>query len=167
MNELLNKDLVPVHDDHFRLLVGSVRDYVILTLDQDGHITTWNLGAQLITGYAPEEIIGNHFSQFYPADRIALGVPSVQLSNALRIGRLEDEDWRVRKDGTRFWANAVITVLFDADGRHLGFSIVVRDLTERHNNEESLRLSEGRLRLLLAGAADWANRELIRWGALP
>ena len=162
MNELLKKDLARVNDDHFRLLVESVRDYAILTLDREGHITTWNLGAQLITGYAPEEIIGKHLSQFYPADRVALDVPAMQLANALCVGRLEDEDWRVRQDGTRFWANAVITVLSDAAGRHIGFSSVIRDFTERHITEESLRLREERFRLLLEGATQWANRELIR-----
>jgi PAS domain S-box-containing protein len=112
-----------------RVLVESVRDYAIFALDSTGHIMTWNPGAQRFKGYAAEEIIGKHFSVFYPVeDRHK---PPKELEIAEREGRFEEEGWRVRKDGTRFWANVVITALRDDQGRLVGFGKVTRDLTER------------------------------------
>ncbi len=122
----------------FRLLVQSVVDYAIFMLDTTGHIISWNAGAERIKGYRPEEIIGRHFSVFYPAEDNAAGKPARELEVALADGRLEDEGWRLRKDGTRFWANVVITALHDDDGVHRGFGKVTRDLTERRSAEQAL-----------------------------
>jgi PAS domain S-box-containing protein len=126
-------------EERFRLLVQSVQDYGIFMLDTGGHISSWNAGAQRIKGYAAEEIIGQHFSVFYPAEDVAAGKPARELELAVAEGRLEDEGWRVRKDGTRFWANVVITALYDNQGRLHGFGKVTRDMTERRNAEQALR----------------------------
>ena len=122
--------------DLFRLLVESVRDYAIFLLDVEGHIRSWNAGAERIKGYAASEIIGKHFSIFYPATEIRRGKPDFELRVAIEEGRYEEEGWRVRSDGTRFWANVVITALRDGDGRLVGFAKVTRDLTERKQAEE-------------------------------
>ncbi|MGW3997660.1 PAS domain-containing sensor histidine kinase [Amycolatopsis sp. NPDC004772] len=126
-------------EERFRLLVQSVQDYGIFMLDTGGHISSWNAGAERIKGYAAEEIIGQHFSVFYPAEDVAAGKPAWELEAAVEEGRLEDEGWRVRKDGTRFWANVVITALYDEHGRLHGFGKVTRDMTERRNAEQALR----------------------------
>ena len=131
----------------YRLLVQSVRDYAIFALDPTGHILSWNEGAQRIKGYAPEEIIGRHFSTFYPPADVASGKPPWELRVAIREGVFEEEGWRVRKDGTLFWANVVITALFDEQGTHVGFAKVTRDLTERRAAqmkavEDARRISE-------------------------
>ena len=115
----------------FRLMVESVKDYAIFMLDQEGYILTWNLGAENINGYKADEIIGKHFSIFYPEEDLEWGKPAYELKVAAEVGRFEDEDWRLRKDGTRFWANVVITALRDAQGTLLGFSKITRDLSER------------------------------------
>jgi PAS domain S-box-containing protein len=108
-------------------------------LDRYGHVTTWNVGAERIKGYKAEEIIGHHFSRFYPPEALGRGWPQHELEVAQREGRFEDEGWRVRKDGSCFWANVVITALRGDEGRLLGFSKVTRDLTERKRAEEALR----------------------------
>ena len=118
-------------EERFRLLVEGVKDYAIFMLDPGGHVVSWNLGAQKNKGYEASEIIGQHFSTFYPPEVAATGWPELELRHALRDGRFEDEGWRVRKDGSRFWASVVITALHDASGRHRGFAKVTRDLTER------------------------------------
>ncbi len=125
--------------EQFRLLVASVRDYAIFLLDTRGCITTWNLGAERIKGYSAGDIIGRHFSVFYPAEDIAAGKPAWELAEAERLGRFEDEGWRLRKDGTRFWANVIITALHDARGVLCGFGKVTRDLTARRDAEETAR----------------------------
>jgi len=122
--------------DLFRLLVSSVRDYAIFLLDPQGHIRSWNTGAQRIKGYNASEIIGKHFSIFYPATDIRRGKPDYELRVAIEEGVYEEEGWRVRKDGSRFWANVVITALRDATGTLVGFAKVTRDLTERKQSEE-------------------------------
>src|SRR4051794_3469865 len=114
--------------DLFRLLVDSVRDYAIFLLDSRGYIRSWNTGAQRIKGYTSSEIIGKHFSIFYPATDIRRGKPDYELRVAVEEGRYEEEGWRVRKDGSRFWANVVITALRDATGTLVGFAKVTRDL---------------------------------------
>jgi PAS domain S-box-containing protein len=140
----------------FHLMVQQVKDYALFLLDPTGHIATWNLGAQRIKGYLPEEIIGRHFSTFYPPEAVASGWPAHELKVAGEEGRFEDEGWRVRKDGSRFWASVVITALRDDDGTLLGFSKITRDLTERRMHEEALRQSEERFRLLVEGVVDYA-----------
>ena len=123
-------------EERFRLLVEGVRDYAIFMLDPTGHIVSWNSGAQLIKGYAPHEIIGRHFSIFYPPEDIRDGKPERELRIATTEGRYEEEGWRLRKDGSRFWANVLITALFDEHGQLQGFAKVTRDMTERKKAEE-------------------------------
>lgn len=126
--------------DQLRLLIASVTDYAILTLDVRGHIASWNLGAERIKGYRASEILGQHFSRFYPPEDVAWGKPDWELESAIRLGRFEDEGWRLRKDGTRFWANVVITALFDESGELRGFGKVTRDFTQRKHAEETREL---------------------------
>jgi len=124
------------HEQLFRLMVESVRDYAIFMLDATGHVVTWNIGAERIKGFTASDIIGSHFSRFYPPEDVAAGKCEMELEGAARDGRFEDEGWRVRKDGSHFWANVVISAVRDHDGRLIGFSKVTRDLTERKRNEE-------------------------------
>jgi PAS domain S-box-containing protein len=126
-------------DVSFRLLVEGVRDYAIFLLDPHGRIATWNAGAERIKGYPAHEIIGQHFSRFYPPEALARDWPAEELRRATVDGRFEDEGWRVRKDGTRFWANVVITAIRDPQGELFGFAKVTRDLTERREASEALR----------------------------
>ena len=126
-------------EQRFRLLVESVRDYAIFMLDPHGHVATWNAGAERIKGYRAAEIIGQHFSIFYPDEKVAERFPQHELEVAAREGRFEDEGWRVRKDGSRFWANVVITALRDTMDHLVGFAKVTRDLTERRAAEEQGR----------------------------
>jgi PAS domain S-box-containing protein len=141
--------------DLHRLLVESVRDYAIFVLDRTGHVLTWNPGAERLKGYTASEIIGQHFSVFYPEEDMAWNKPAWELEEATADGRFEDEGWRIRKDGTRFWANVVITALRDETGELVGFAKVTRDLTERRRAEEELRQSEQRLRLLVQSVRDY------------
>ena len=140
----------------YQRMVEQTRDYALFVLDPLGHVATWNLGAQRIKGYAPEDIIGKHFSTFYTREAVDSGWPTHELTVAAREGRFEDEGWRVRKDGSRFWANVVITALRDDDGHLLGFSKITRDLTDRRLHEEALQQSEERFRLLVEGVQDYA-----------
>jgi PAS domain S-box-containing protein len=140
----------------YRRLVEQAKEYALFVLDPGGRIMTWNLGAQRLKGYAKEEIVGRHFSVFYPADAVASGWPAHELKVAAREGRFEDEGWRLRKDGSRFWANVVITALRDDNGKLLGFSKLTRDLSERRRHEEALLQSEERFRLLVDGVVDYA-----------
>jgi|GEM_PF-209352 len=128
------------HDaDQLRLLVQGTKDYAIFLLDSQGHVATWNTGAERIKQYTAEQIIGQHFSNFYPQDAIDRGWPAHELKVAAAEGRFEDEGWRIRKDSSRFWANVVITALRDEQGQLRGFSNVTRDLTERKRAEENDR----------------------------
>jgi PAS domain S-box-containing protein len=138
------------------LLVQSVRDYAIFLLDPTGHIASWNEGARRIKGYTEQDIIGKHFSIFYPKNMVDIGWPDHELAVAAVEGRFEDEGWRVRKDGSQFWADIVITALRDESGELRGFAKVTRDLTERKMAEEALRQSEERHRLLIDAARDYA-----------
>lgn len=132
--------------DHYKILVESIEDYAIFLLDTHGTIITWNKGAQKTKGYKPSEIIGQHFSKFYQEEDVIADKPGHELMLAIKRGRVEDEDWRVRKDGTKFWANVVITTLYDADGKHIGFAKVTRDLTERKKQEDAVRRINVQLR---------------------
>ena len=135
----------------FQLLVSSVRDYAIFMLDPEGNVATWNRGAQTIKGYAPHEIIGRHFSTFYPEEDVRNRKPEHELEIAREQGSVEDEGWRVRKDGTRFWANVVITAVYDQQRNLRGFAKVTRDITDRKQAEETQRaLLEQREARLLA-----------------
>jgi formate hydrogenlyase transcriptional activator len=125
-------------EELFRLLVEGASDYAIFMLDAEGKVLSWNSGAERIKGYSPDEIIGQHFSKFYPQESIDRGKPQHELVVAEAEGRFEDEGWRIRKDGSRFWANVIITALRGQDGRLLGFSKVTRDYTARKSAEESL-----------------------------
>jgi PAS domain S-box-containing protein len=145
-----------ISSEQYRLLVDSVKDYAIFMLDADGHVQTWTAGAQTIKGYSHAEIVGKHISTFYTPEDAAAGLPQRLLQAAARDGRVEDEGWRVRKDGSRFWADVVITALRDTSGALLGYGKVTRDLTERRFAEESLRQSEERFRFLLSSVKDYA-----------
>ncbi len=126
-------------EGRFRQLVEGARDYAIFLLDASGRVTTWNEGAQRIKGYAVHEILGEHFSRFYPEEAVRNGWPDKELRMAAEAGSFEDEGWRVRKDGSLFWANVIITALRSADGTLRGFSKITRDLSERRKAEEVLR----------------------------
>ena len=127
-------------EERFRLLVEGARDYAIFMLDPEGKVATWNSGAERIKGYIAEEILGMHFSIFYPQESVKRGKPQHELEVAAAEGRFEDEGWRIRKDGSRFWANVIITALRGKNGELVGFSKVTRDFTERKSAEESLVL---------------------------
>ena len=127
-------------EERFRLLVEGASDYAIFMLDPEGRIATWNSGAERIKGYRAEEILGQHFSIFYPQESVDRGKPQHELEVAAAEGRYEDEGWRIRKDGSRFWANVIITALRGKDGQLKGFSKVTRDFTDRKGAEESLVL---------------------------
>jgi len=157
--------------DTLHLLERNISDYAIFMLDPTGHVVSWNAGAERIKGYTEQEIRGKHFSVFYPADDITAGKPERELEIAIAEGRVEDEGWRVRKDGTRFWANVVITALFDDFGRLRGFGKVTRDMTDRREAEEALRESEERFRLLVRDVSDYAifmldpTGHVVSWNA--
>jgi PAS domain S-box-containing protein len=139
-----------------RLLIESITDYAIFMLDPEGRVTSWNQGARIIKGYEASEIIGRHFSAFYPPSDIEAKKPERELELAAKHGRIEDRGWRLRKDGSRFWANVVITALRDPEGRLVGFAKVSRDLTEEWTAAEALRVSEQRFRLLVDSVTDYA-----------
>ena len=141
------------------MMVDSVRDYAIFMLDPDGHVASWNKGAQRIKGYTPTEIIGQHFSVFYPQSDIASGKPPYELKMAARVGGSRTKGWRLRKDGTAFWANVIITAVRDDKNTLVGFSKVTRDLTERRAAEEK-SLADAR-RVAKAEASNTAKSEFL------
>ncbi len=128
----------PVGEEQYRLLVDSIKDYAIILLDPAGNVISWNPGLERIKGYRPEEIIGKNFSIFYPPEDIERGKPRLELEKAAAEGRFEDEGWRIRKNGSRFWANVIITPLLDRQGSVRGYAKITRDLTERKRMEEEL-----------------------------
>ncbi|MBC3540997.1 PAS domain S-box protein [Rufibacter sediminis] len=150
-------------EDRYRLLIENVTDYAIFLLDSTGHVATWNAGAKRIKQYSQEDIIGKHFSTFYTAQAKETGYPDFELREAKRLGRFEDEGWRVRKDGSVFWANVIITPVYNDQKQLVGFSKITRDLSERKKAEddlykayEELKESEERFRLLVEGVTDYA-----------
>jgi PAS domain S-box-containing protein len=145
-----------VSAERFQLLVNAVTDYAIYMLDPDGYVATWNPGAERFKGYQADEIIGRHYSTFFtPEDREA-GLPQQALEAALREGRYEAEGWRLRKDGSRFWVNAVLDPIRDDKGKLLGFAKITRDNTEKRVREQALQESERRFRMLIQGVKDYA-----------
>src|SRR5216683_7161067 len=126
--------------EHFRMLVENMKDYAIIILDTNGRVSSWNPGSEIILGYRSDEIIGQRFSRFYSIEDGERGKPEMELKMATAEGRSEDEGWRMKKDGSRFWANEVITVLRDQGGTLCGFGKVMRDLTERKRAEEKATL---------------------------
>jgi PAS domain S-box-containing protein len=132
-------------EERFRLLVERVEDYAILMLDPSGHVTSWNVGAQRIKGYRADEIIGKHYSCFYTEEDVNLHKPEMALQAASVLGRFADEGWRVRKDGSRFWANAVITAMRDSEDQLIGYSKITHDLTERKRAAEALEATRAEM----------------------
>ena len=145
-----------IPDEAYRLLVTSILDYAIFMLDPQGRVVSWNKGAQRIKGYKADEILGKHFSVFYPPNDVASHRPQFELKVAERDGCYEENGWRIRKDGSMFWANVVITAVRDGKGDLVGFAKVTRDLTDRKHAEEALRQSEERYRLLVESVKDYA-----------
>ena len=143
-------------EGRYRLLVEGITDYAIYMLDADGVVTSWNPGARRFKGYTEKEIVGQHFSRFYTEEDKAIDLPSMALRTAREQGRFEHEGWRVRKDGTRFWAHVVIDPIRDPDGVLVGYAKITRDLTERRHAEDRLRESQEQLRLLVEGVTDYA-----------
>ena len=155
-------------EQRIRVLLEGVRDHAIFSLDPAGKISSWNAGAQRMFGYAAEEIVGRPVDLLCPAEAVARGLPDQERVEAARTGRFEDEGWRVRRDGSRFWGNIVVSSLYDADGHLSGFSKLVRDVTERRRADEALRESEERLRFALQAArmATWEldpATGILRW----
>ncbi|MDI1283412.1 MAG: PAS domain S-box protein [Reyranella sp.] len=143
-------------DGRYRLLIDSVTDYAIYMLDPEGLVTSWNPGAQRFKGYTESEILGSHFSRFYGEEDRRAGVPEQALETAAREGRFEKEGWRVRKDGSRFWAHVVIDPIRHPSGEIMGYAKITRDLTERREAEETLRRSQEQFRILVEGVTDYA-----------
>lgn len=143
-------------DASFRLLVTSVKDYAIILIDLEGRVASWNAGAERISGYLAEEIVGQSFARFYPLEAIARSLPEHELELAASDGHYETQGWRIRKDGSRFWAHGVLTPLFSEDNKLVGYANITRDLTEQRRAEESLQRSEELFRMLVDGIKDYA-----------
>jgi PAS domain S-box-containing protein len=143
-------------DGQYRLLVDRITDYAIYMLDPDGYVISWNAGAERFKGYTEEEILGEHFSRFYPEEDRKAGLPQRALATAAAEGRFETEGWRIRKDGSRFWAHVILDPIHTPDGTHVGFAKITRDLTERKQVEAELKRSEQHFRLLVQGVTDYA-----------
>ncbi|HEX2146528.1 MAG TPA: PAS domain S-box protein, partial [Pseudorhizobium sp.] len=143
-------------EERYRLLVDAITDYAIYMLDASGKISSWNPGAQRFKGYQAHEILGEHFSRFYTDEDLAVDLPARALRIAQTEGRFENEGWRVRKDGSRFWAHVIIDPIWSSSGNLLGFAKVTRDLTERKQAEIELRKSEQQFQLLVQGVSDYA-----------
>ncbi len=156
-------------ENSFQIFIDSITDYAIYMLDPDGIVVSWNQGAQRFKGYTAQEIIGQHFSCFYPADDQAADLPAQALHRAKTEGSYEDEGWRIRKDGVRFWANVVIDPVRDGSGVLVGYAKITRDLTERKLAQEAIQHSEQQFRLLVGSVTDYAiymlspNGHITNW----
>jgi PAS domain S-box-containing protein len=150
------EDALRRSEERFRFLVEAVEEYAIFMLSPEGIVVSWNAGAQRSKGYRSDEIIGRHFRTFYPRELQESRHPEYELERALNDGHYSEEGWRIRKDGSRFWAHVLITAVFDETGRHLGFAKVTRDITANRETQESLRQSEERFRLLVEAVGDYA-----------
>ncbi|WP_255440491.1 hybrid sensor histidine kinase/response regulator [Caenimonas sedimenti] len=161
----------PQEAERLRLFISRITDYAIYMLAPDGTVASWNAGAQRFKGYAAEEIIGEHFSRFYTQQDRDAGVPANALKQARESGKFEAEGWRVRKDGTQFWASVVIDPIRDESGELVGFAKVTRDISEKRAVQEALRESEQRFRMLVQGVTDYAiymlspAGEITNWNA--
>ncbi|NCO33400.1 MAG: hypothetical protein AUJ92_08120 [Armatimonadetes bacterium CG2_30_59_28] len=150
----VSKSEIKESEPRYRFMIESLKDYAIIMLDPTGHVLTWNLGVENIKGYTAKEVIGKHFSIFYTPEDIERGKCDTELRVAADKGVFENESWRVRKDGSRFWANVVITAMRDENGEVRGYSKLTRDITERKRAEETLTASETRYRRLFESAKD-------------
>jgi PAS domain S-box-containing protein len=140
-------------EERLRLFIDAVKDYAIFTLDAKGHVSSWNQGAERLNGYTASEILGRHFSRFFTAEDVRAGKPQIELERAAAEGRVEDEGWRIRKDGSRFWVNALLTATRDESGQLIGFAKVMRDFTERMRGQAALERTNVEL------AAEVADRK--------
>jgi PAS domain S-box-containing protein len=156
MSEHMQQKKLLSDDRRYQYLISGINDYAIYMLDPQGHVSSWNAGANRFKGYVAQEILGEHFSRFYTDEDRATGLPARALQTALDEGKYEAEGWRVRKDGTRFWAHVVLDPIYNEEGILLGFAKVTRDVTERKVAEDKLRESEQRFRLLVQGVTDYA-----------
>lgn len=150
------EELLRKSEERHRLLIEGVKDYAIFMLSPEGYIESWNEGAKRLKGYTEREIIGKHFSKFYPKEAKDRGFPDFELEQARKLGRFEDEGIRVRKNGTEFFANVIITALYNKSNQLIGFSKITRDLSEKKEAEERLRKSEERYRLIIDAVKDYA-----------
>jgi PAS domain S-box-containing protein len=166
MNDTSKLSNPPSDDSRYRQLIEAVTDYAIYMLDANGFVTSWNPGAQRFKGYTAAEILGGHFSQFYAEEDRLAGKPARALATAAREGKFEGEGWRLRKDGSRFWAHVVIDPIRDSTGQLVGYAKITRDLTERRAAEEALRRSQEQFRLLVQGVTDYAIYMLDREGLI-
>jgi PAS domain S-box-containing protein len=146
----------PISEEQFKLLVQSIVDYAIYMLDPTGIVTSWNAGAERIKGFQTEEIVGQHFSKFYTEEDRKAGVPDKVLATARKEGKFEGEGWRVRKDGSRFWASVVVDRINDKSGKLVGFAKITRDMTDKHQAQQALIEAERRFRILVQGVTDYA-----------
>ena len=171
MHRGVEAEVTPTDDQRYRLLIEAITDYAIYMLDPTGRVTSWNPGAERFKGYRPSEIIGQHFSVFYSAEDQLAGLPARALRTAHETGKYENEGWRIRKDGTRFWAHVLIDPVRRPDGELIGYAKITRDLTERRAAEQSLRHSEEQFRRLVQGVTDYAiymldpSGEVSSWNA--
>ncbi|HEX9284994.1 MAG TPA: PAS domain-containing sensor histidine kinase, partial [Nitrospirales bacterium] len=162
MRDMTGQKVAQQHDESFRLLIESVRDYAIFMITPQGLIDSWNAGAERMKGYRAEEILGQHFSRFYPPDEIQAGKPQTALHAALAKGRWEEAGWRVRKDGSRFWATTIISALRDDAGKLRGFIQITQDVTEQRLVQKELEYSFDQLRALSRRVENTREEERTR-----